>query len=874
MNTTAYDISKIKDHKAFQSAVDTYGKELMQRQYELERWAGEYGEDKFVRNTERMMANGHFHENSGGRRVISALFEPYRDAIKHNLEYQGRGARAAWKNLLDGSGHLDASDIAMISLNTIFSMITRAGKPCEQQMLARKIMDNIKTEILSREFEKTDYMGMSHASTSWNTKQVGIEKIKQDVRAKLAKREALVEPAGYEKSANVVAAGLALIHILAQHCPDTIDISEPKHIARTRREITITIHPELSQKISEGIMRLGADMFASVPLLVPPMQWSRDNLTMGGYYTSYVRNQTLIKKSRKLYSIEVQNTRGIDNVTSAVNAMQNTGWKINKKVLAAFEFLFNHTEELIPDFVRANPTPLPQWEPEYFEANKQECMRTLAKAHEEHRAERSGRLQNLTLLEMANKYKDEEAFWFCWDLDSRGRAYPITSSLSPQGSDWNKHLMHFAKGQVIEKDSDMDGVRFACATSMGHDKLPVAERIQWTKDNIEELVNVGQDPQGNLLWTDADEPAGFLAACVELAEYAEQGIGFVSRMPIAVDATCSGLQVLSALSRDEVGGTMVNLTDDAERYDIYAEVAEGPFRRKLEECAKGNLGDYADMENAQKFAAAALEYGFDRKLVKRVVMTVPYAAKQDSCRRYVNDYYHDRLKKEGSPVDEGFGRFTIFIAKVLWDSIPEVVVRGLEIMKWLQDVSCAAIKANPNSPLQWETPDGFIGRTNRPKEQLVQPSLYIYDYQRRRGTDAVEKISKDRKTIKLTTRQWLDQEDVRQHRNSCAPNFVHSLDANHLRAVVRRWSKIVSLRGQSPEFAMIHDSFAVGTRDFREFSTVIREEFVKMYEQVDPLQEYETAMREIAGPDVVFPPVPPRGSLDLSRCLKSEFFFS
>ena len=863
---TAIDITKIKDLDAYAKAVDYYGQHLMDRQVNLERWSGEVGEDKFIRNAERMQAEGHFHENRAGVAVVNAL---YRDLIKENLEYKGRGARAAWKNLLDGTGLVDASDIAIIALNTVFGMIARTGKALPQQTIGRKIMDNIKTEIIAREFADNDKQGLENLMANAQKRQDNIRSLKKDVRAQARTRNLMTEPAGWEKSGNVMTAGVALLHLLDQACPECIDMSSAYEGKAQRTHVTVTIHAELQKKIDDGIMKIGADMFAAMPLLIPPMDWGKDNLAMGGYYTTYIRNFAMVKKSRKLYSIEIQNTRGVENVSSALNSMQRTGWKINTKVLDTMQWLFDHKEELVHGFVRCDPPVKPTFTPEEWEADKKACKTILFQYNEQERADRSTRLQTLTLLEVANKFRDEDRIYFCWDMDSRGRAYPITSSLSPQGSDWNKHLLHFAEGQVIEKDADMDGIRFVAANAMGHDKLPIADRIQWTKDNIDELVAVGRDPQGNLLWTDAEEPACFLAACIELAEYADQGAGYVSRMPVAVDATCSGLQVLSAVSRDEVGGKMVNLTDSPERHDIYGAVANGPFKGRLEAIAKGDLGVYKDYEQAQDFARAALEYGFDRSLVKRVVMTVPYAAKEDSCRKYIREYYYDRKKKEGSP-HENFSKFTIFIAKLVWDSIPEVVVKGLEIMKWLQDVSCAAVKANPNSPLQWETADGFVGRTNRPKESLIKPTVFIYDYQRRKAVDAEAAA----KRVDLRTKQWLDQEDVRQHRNSCAPNWVHAQDATHLRMVVRRWTKIVLLRGQSPEFAMIHDSFAVGTRDFREFSAVIREEFVKLYENTDPLGDYETCMREIAGPDVVFPPRPSMGALDIRSTLKSEYFFS
>ena len=861
-----FDLTKIKNASLFNLSVQTYGSDLMQRQVELERWSNERGEMRFLKNAERLSATGRFAQTESGRCAVSAYYPPFRDALEWQLTRSQRGARAAWKTLLQGGGHLDSADIAMIALRQTLSLCARHRGDLEQQNLARQIMMAIKAEIVTREFARLEPLAVDDRMNKSSRKQASVEDIKRDVRAQMASRALTWEPDGFAHSGNVLAAGIALIQVLAQSCPNVIDISAPKYNGK-KRHVYVSIHPELQDSLERREMSMASVAFAAMPLLVPPMDWSRDNLSQGGYYSTYIKNYPLVKKTRKLYALEVQNSEKIDGVCAAVNSMQHTGWRINTRVLDTLQWLFNHHEDLVDDFARSELPEQPSFSEAEWEQNKVECKRQLFEHYEEVRRLRSLRLQTLTLIEAAQMLSGEDRFYFAWDLDSRGRAYPITSNLSPQGSAWNRNLLQFAQGQEVRADEDMDGVRFAAANAMGHDKVPFAERIAWTRDNIDEIVAVGRDPQSNLLWTDADDPAAFLAAAIELADYQDQGLGFITRLPVAVDATCSGLQVLSALVRCETGGRMVNLTADPERYDIYSAVAEGPVTRKLQEIIAGKLGRFEGNELAQEFAAAALEYGFDRGLTKRVTMTVPYAAQEDSCRRYVREYYHKRLRKEGSP-HESFHKFTVFMGQVVWDAIPEVVVKGLEVMRWLQQVSCAAIKANPKVPLQWETPDGFVGRTNRPKEKMLQPKVYIYDYTQRSAQDAPVTV------LGLKTQQWLDEEDIRQHRNSCAPNFVHALDSTLLRMVVRRWAKICALQGRSAEFAMIHDSFAVGSADFRQFGTVIREEFVKIFERGDPLEAYERSMREIAGPDVVFPPRPENGSLDIREVLRSEYFFS
>lgn len=869
------DTSKIKNQKAFAFTQNIWGQERMARQIELERWSAERGEMRWQSYNDKLKDAERFDRTESGKCVIGHYWASYAEAIEWQLDRKQRGARAKWKTLLIACPHVDMYDVATIALKTLLSLVVaNKGETLTLQRSARATMDHIRAESSSREFAKHLPIAMSERMRKERENNSRVDRVSKNVREQMRSRQLAYVPPGFEDSATVMSAGVALVKILAEHVPGLIQLHEPQ-FHKSKKIIKVSAHPALIESIENRELSLASIAFSAIPLVVPPVPWSRDTITQGGYYTTYIPSYPIVKRSRRLYSLEVQNTRGLDNICSALNTLQETGWRINKPVAEVMEWLFDHKEELVSDFARMADPAKPIFTKEEIEQNP----KGVAKARREHHLAtnrlKSRRLAMMSLIETAKMFWNEESFYFAWDMDSRGRAYPRASALSPQGSQWSKYLMEFANGQLIKTDEDMDGIRFNAATCFGEDKLPLADRIRWSKDHLKDLLAVARDPYRNLLWTEAEEPAGFLASCFELLGYEENGFAHVSRLPVAVDATCSGLQILSALSRDEVGGRSVNLTGEDERFDIYSEVAEGPVRRTLEEVAAGKLGQYADFENAQEFAAAALEYGFDRKLTKRVTMTVPYSATEDSCREYVREYYHDRLEQDrkdnfkAKGPHEQFHKFSVFMAKVVWNAIPQVVVRGLEVMKWIQDVSVATVKANPTVPLQWETPDGFVGRTNRPKERVIQPRLYIYDYTRRAA-----KNPGDAKVSDIRTKQWTHREDTQQHRNSCAPNAVHSLDATHLRMVVRRWSRIVRARGEVAEMAMIHDSFAVGTVDFRLFNRVIREEFFRLYTDHDCLAEYEQSMREIAGPDVVFPERPEIGSLDLSSVLTNQFFFS
>ena len=117
-------------------------------------------------------------------------------------------------------------------------------------------------------------------------------------------------------------------------------------------------------------------------------------------------------------------------------------------------------------------------------------------------------------------------------------------------------------------------------------------------------------------------------------------------------------------------------------------------------------------------------------------------------------------------------------------------------------------------------------------------------------------------------------QDARKHGNAAPPNFVHSLDALHLREAARMWEDQCAAQGRKAIFTFVHDSFGVPAADMPEFHKCIRAAFVKLYTEYDLLGGFIESMQEIAGPDVVFPERPALGSLDITGVLDSEFFFS
>jgi DNA-directed RNA polymerase len=73
---------------------------------------------------------------------------------------------------------------------------------------------------------------------------------------------------------------------------------------------------------------------------------------------------------------------------------------------------------------------------------------------------------------------------------------------------------------------------------------------------------------------------------------------------------------------------------------------------------------------------------------------------------------------------------------------------------------------------------------------------------------------------------------------------------------------------------MVHDSYATHSPNMPRLNNELRAAFVAMYEENDVLMDLYAAAVSALPKDVVVPPPPQRGDLDLKDVLKSDYFFA
>jgi DNA-directed RNA polymerase len=352
---------------------------------------------------------------------------------------------------------------------------------------------------------------------------------------------------------------------------------------------------------------------------------------------------------------------------------------------------------------------------------------------------------------------------------------------------------------------------FQVATTYGMDKDTMSDRIAWTTENHNLISRIATDPIANLSeWEGADEPWTFLAACEEYYHCVIECNRTQTSLPVAVDATCSGMQILAGLARDASTAALVNVLPSEVPQDAYKVVAE-KARPHVPECIRPYL---------------------DRKAVKKVVMTVPYNSKPFSNRSYIRE----ALKEKGVEVEKDDLTATV---KAVRDAMNIIVPGPMRVMKWIETEVAAAIDRGATE-LEWVTPSGFVVTQKLMKKQVQEIELQLLG----------------RCHIKVATEDG-DKVDRSHHKNATAPNLIHSLDASLLH--------LSALRFDAP-IALIHDSVLCRATDMSVLSAIVRETYMHLFAEHD----YLTTFAQMIGAEKDPPMI---NDLEPSSVIKSTYFF-
>ena len=520
----------------------------------------------------------------------------------------------------------------------------------------------------------------------------------------------------------------------------------------------------------------------------------------------------------------------------ATNTLSRTGWQINTRVLDTAREMW----ELGHPSMGFDPGVPPMMPPKIVDETYKAMSEAERRVYHDARGDAHGALKGwmsisratADLLNIASEDAEHPELFILWGHDARLRRYArVSNGPGPQGSGLSKALLQFSRGKPLGSRG-LYWLAVRAATCAGLDKLDHDARAAWADKHTEDLLGCARAPLAyDFWWKDREDPWGLLATCYELNDAMTSGdpAGFLSKLPVNIDATCSGLQHFSALGLDPFGAKSVNLTSDPNRNDIYADVAR-------------IVADKVDRDASDGLVLAHLWVGkVDRSRVKRGVMTTAYSVTQ----RGMRDQLLDESDVPGETQQER-NEAASYLRDLMWEAIGEVVVSARAIMDWLQTL--ATELGNAGLPFRWQVPTGStIQQAYRPWV-AVRPITAF--------GQVVVASSLDKTGLK-----------VRKGAMAAAPNFVHSFDAAHMALTVLKASE----RGVT-HFSMIHDSFGTHAADMDVMAATLREEFVAIYLRDWLKETYEFAQAD--APHLALTPPPARGDFDVRQVLSSPWFFA
>ncbi len=885
-----HDFSDVSNAiEPFNLLADHYGQDLAVKQLQLEHEAYTEGERRFIKNLERQTERGELADNQVAKPLMQTLVPKIAQAVRE--WHEGPDGKLSTSRpsvaftmlsteeraVKDRSLRISCESAAVIILKVILSKLVKPeGIPITPMAsaLGRTLEDEIRFGRI-RDKEKEHF---KKAIADNLNKRAGASYKKaymQAVEASMLEKGQLEDAWGTWSPTEAVHVGIKMLEIVIQ---STQLVELKRYGAGNAAADVEMVH--LSdfwvKKMAQRGFSLAGIAPVYQPCVVPPKPWT--GVVGGGYWAKGRRPLPLIRLGSKSAVARYEDVY-MPEVYDAVNIIQNTPWKVNKKVLDVVNMVEKLHNTPIDDIPQMEPL-----KPEDYVGETEEELKAWKKAaagiYRREKARQSRRLSLSFIVSQANKFSQFKAIWFPYNMDWRGRVYAVPM-FNPQGNDMQKGLLTLAVGKPIGADG-FKWLKVHGANCAGVDKVTFEERIKWVEDNHDNIMAAAKAPMDSIeWWGKLDSPFCFLAFCFEYAGVMHHGLSYSCSLPIAFDGSCSGIQHFSAMLRDHIGGHAVNLTPSGKVQDIYRIVSD-----RIEEELKVLLVNGTDNEmvthedkktgeiterlklGTRELARQWLTYGMSRKVTKRSVMTLAYGSKEYG---FADQVYEDIVMPA---IDSGSGAMftepsqaSRFMAKMIWEAVSVTVVAAVDAMKWLQGAAkllAAEVKdkktgeiLKPCLPVHWVTPDGFpVWQEYRKKDTTRLNLMFLGSFNLQ-------------PTVNKGTKKELDKH---KQESGISPNFVHSQDGSHLRKTVVHTHRKYGVMS----FAVIHDSFGTIPADAEYLFRGVRETMVETYRDNDVLldfyEQFEYQLHESQRDKL--PELPKKGKLNIEDILSSDFAFA
>jgi DNA-directed RNA polymerase len=835
--------------------------------------------EKLEKRNERAFANAGFGATTGGMSITTTYIDRLVPCVIAQLS---AGARSDSKkhHLEHVIRQLDPEVIALVILQGALHSVGHEETLRDTYLRIGRMLSN---ECWAAKLTKTDKQLAQRISRFVKLHHGSVEK-RQDAARVLAARpqvgrdkktgKKVAKSPGFKmrywSHPEMIHAGHWCTQVLLDALPDVFALADGRN-----GEYELTLTPEGLHKAEAAVAEAVVRNPAYQPRADRPKDWdgvnqrvAEDDRTAHEAPLLRTWHKDIISAAR--HAIK---TGTMAPTLTAVNALQSVPFRINTWIMDIIQECHDRhidVEGLPAARDVALPRELTNEEYEALDADARAVRRDEIKGVKKvNRSLNGERVLFASDMATAQRMALLDQFYVPMNMDWRGRVYGL-AHFNFQREDRVRSMFLFAKGEAIGEEG-LYWLKIHVANCGDFDKVskkPMDTRIAWVNENLELLTDYVKRPMFNTGWTKADSPFLFLAACRELVSALNEGSTYVTHIPVSFDGSCSGLQHLAAMTRAPEG-RYVNLTDNEVPEDVYTLVADRA-RARIEQdldlsVEEGTSKEIETADHDRRMAKMCLDYGITRNLVKRNTMTYSYSSKvfgmsqqhlEDTMRPLKTKVLKHELEVHPFGEDEGYAA-SKYLAKHIHAAIEELVSLPAEAMRFLQ--GCARALAHEGKPLRWTSPAGipWINRYHEPVTERIE--LWLNDH----GVK-----SRTRVTVATGFQAPISKEKAS---SGVAPNFVHANDASHLLLTVA-----ASAAEGITDIATVHDSFGCLPSRAGRFNQIIREQFLKMYEDHDVLAELLACAKSdlTEANHSKLPELPARGTLDLKEILNAKYAFA
>ena len=795
--------------------------------------------DAIRRDVQNAKEKGYFSSTEFGRLFVSELTNDFAAALVESTAKPARGKATAtniaraFRTMQEVFSRCDEKIIAVIALKSILDSfgVCKFDKPRTAEastFIGKRIEDEVRvgyyTQLAPDDVVAAQRKELNTSGSNPHFRQYGAKRVTEALLLEQGWSQDDLFPGWSIQLRGHV--GLFILEVAKQKGYVSV---QTKQIQKNKRQAFIDLSPALEAQFKIFQAELERYAFKDWALIEVPKDWevqegaARVNFS-GGYYHEWIRRQ------RRLCRSFHSNTEFGREAIELLNILNRTAWNIDADVYDVAKGCLERGYTVGSLRALTRDPRLDQPMPEHIkdlpkDADERKAWKKeKAGLYKQYSDARKISIRSRDALTLATKFLKQPRFYLSWSCDYRGRMYSQQSLLHQQSTDVERGMVTFADGCKLDSRGE-HWAALAVGSAFVGSKVSYTERSQWTKDNTQLIKAIADNPLGmTRQWEGCAEPWQFLQLALEWNRVVLNKDKHLWDVPIGADSTGSGLQLLSAMRRDEKGMIFSNLYPPVSASepprDAYLEVL-----RIARELAVNDA-------DTQRFA----EFLNKRELGKPILMKALYGASQQTNREDIKEYF----RKEGLYPDTITFKDVCAITKLLRTASKHVFPSAFQALDWMTKLFNKA-KANGSESLIWRTPNN--------------DSIELIEFERETIDVRTSHLGKVRIGIGQT-----EHIDYPSMKKALAPSFVHSYDAAVLKSSFKDWSHPI---------ALIHDCLKVLPNDMDRAMERVKKGFVHVCSG-DPLARLADDL-EVSAEQL---PRLKQGTGNLLAALDSQYMFN